>query len=335
MKKQILSLSLLLSAIGVSAQTVNAFYPVNSSTYTYTLATAPAILDETATGANVTWSFNNLMADGYSETTVHTPTAEQVATYPGTASVVTTTVDAGTASEFFLGAQASVVKVTGAASSGIILNYNTANLSLGSFPKLFSDTATGSTTGGTFSYSGINGTFTGTGTTSVDGYGTLNVSIGSDGTPQSLSVTRLKIQQNITLFYLGAQVGTLAQVLYTYYAAAPADAPVFRTLTTTVVAPAFSLNETQQSIESYYVVLGLNEPAAVATIAIAPNPVGNVLHLTGTTEVKAITVTDASGRIVLHSNAANDVSVGHLSAGMYYVTVEAGATVQTLKMLKQ
>ncbi|RYD89966.1 MAG: T9SS type A sorting domain-containing protein, partial [Sphingobacteriales bacterium] len=324
MKKTLLSIALL-TVMATSAQTVNNFYPITTNQTTYTLADSQPALDETPSGENAAWSFINLTGYGYSETTVLAATSQQQSAYPGTTSVVSTQ----GASEFFLAnALNGGVSLTGASSSGIMLNYSTDNFNLGTFPKAYGNSVTDNVAG-TFTGGGVSGTFTGTGTTSVDGYGSLNTNIGDDGTPATITVTRLKIQQNLTLSYSGIPIGTLTQVMYSYYAATPNNAPVFRTLTAVINLPLMNINETQQSIESYYdPLMSVYDPANTPAMAIAPNPVKDVLHLEGTTDITGVTVFDAAGRMVLQSGAANDIAVSHLSAGIYYATVTAGTAVK-------
>jgi hypothetical protein len=334
MKKTLLTLTLL-CAIGAKAQTVNNFYPLTAPEATYSLATSSPELDESTAGANVTWNFTNLNDYGFSETSVVTPTTAEGTTYPGTTSVIFTDTESGNPSQFFLANGINGgVSVTGVVYGGVTLNYSTNNFSLGTFPKSFDNTVTDDVAG-TFTANGISGTFTGSGTTSVDAHGTLNLNIGADGEEATLSVTRLKITQMLTLNYLGAPIGTLTQTMNSYYAETPANVPVFRTITATVSVPGFNINETQQAIESYYnPTAGIGMPEALGYFRITPNPVAGTLHLAGANEITDITVTDTAGRIVAR-HVANDGDVSHLSQGIYVVSATTEKGTQTVKMVKQ
>ena len=335
MKKTLLSIALLLS-VASFGQTVNNFYPFNPDLSPYTLATSSPELDQSAMGENVIWNFNNLAGYGNSVTTVEEATSEQQATFPGSTLTVSTTSETEIVSEFYLANDISgSVSVIGASSNGLTLNYITNNFNLGNFPKSYGNTAISDEVAGTFDGNGVNGTFSGIGTVSVDGYGVINTNIGISGQPQTLTVTRLKIEQNLNLYFSGVPVGTLTQVMYSYYSISPQDEPIFRTLTATVNIPAFGINETQQSIEVYAdPSMGIDYTASLTKVAIAPNPVNDVLHIGGSNDITAITVVDTAGRMVLQSTG-NDVSVSHLSSGIYYVSATAGNAVKTLKMVKQ
>ncbi|KOS06518.1 hypothetical protein AM493_11100 [Flavobacterium akiainvivens] len=332
MKRTLLSVALLLS-LAASAQTVNNFYPLTTPTTTYYLLTSETTLDESEAGENVNWNYTGLQPNNNeSYTGVAEPTTAELDEYPGTTQVVNTSVNTEVISQFFLaGSDNGNVAVTGASASGILLNYATNNFDLGTFPKSFSTTAVTDDVAGTFSTGNYEGTFTGTGTTLVDATGTFNAII--NDIEVSIPVVRLKIEQDLDLFFSGLPLGTLTQVMYSYYAETPANLPVFRTLTATVNLPAFNVNQTEQSIETYYLpVMGVEKPEAYL-LAIAPNPVNNTLHIEGA-EITGITVTDTMGRTVLQSNS-NDTDVSNLANGVYTVSAATAYGVKTLKMVKQ
>ena len=329
MKKTLLT-ALLLAAVGVSAQTVNTFYTISPNTYQYKLAESAALLDESASGANAAWNFSNLTAGGNSFTAI---IASAPVDFPTTNTLVETTGDFDTTQFYLNNATGGATYVTAASSGGIVLNYSTNNAFLGTFPKAYSDAATSDPVAGSFTYEQNSGTFTGTCTTSVDGYGTLTTNVGT--TPAGTPVTRLKIVQNLNLVSGIIPLGTVTQTMYSYYAASPADAPVFRTLTLVMNFPLFGVNDTTQSIESFYNPTADTQQFAANKIAITPNPVADVLHFTGNAQITKVTVTDAAGRQVLQQAAANDVNVAQLSAGVYYVTAHTAEGIATQKIVKQ
>jgi len=337
MKKTLLS-TLLLAAVGMSAQTVNTFYTISANTYQYQLAESATPLDESASGENVAWNFSGLTAYGYSSTATLAATAGQEAEFPTTNTVVETSGEFD-ATQFFLNnAPGGGTFLTAANSNGILLDYAADDAFLGIFPKAYGAAAVADAVAGSFTYvteeDTYNGTFSGTCTTSVDGYGTLTTNVGT--TPAGTPVTRLKIVQVFNVVSSGFPVGTVTQTMYSYYAATPADAPVFRTLTLVMNLPILGLNnETTQSIESYYDPLMATNPFSVNKFIIAPNPVADVLHFTGDAQITKVTVTDAAGRQVLQSAIANDVNVSGLSAGIYYVTAQTDNGSTTLKVAKQ
>lgn len=341
MKPKLLLPALLLSVSAFAQQPINSFYnftasPGGTEEDLYTMVTSAVSLNEVAAGANMVWNFNQLTETGNTVTEVITPDAGIVATYPGTTMVVhtTTTGNGGGSGEtyyYLATTTAGAVSLTGAQTSGIELNYST-NAFIGTFPLNYGYTNTAAVAG-TFDYQGVSGTFTGTGTSAADAYGTLTVNV---GIANAMPVTRLKTVQDLNLVYMGAPVGTLTQTIYSYYAATPSSGPIFRSITSHINVPIMSIDQTVSSLESYFGnTLGVNQSVAPATISIMPNPVANVLHFSGSESVNSVTVTDASGRVVLTPKAANDIDVSGLSTGVYYVSVQSGAGVSVQKMVKQ
>ncbi|WP_116790563.1 T9SS type A sorting domain-containing protein [Flavobacterium psychrotrophum] len=337
MKKTLLS-ALLLAAVGASAQTVNSFYTVSTGVTDYYLAESDPAINETPTGADASWTFPGLSNYGNSHTSVLAATTEQSTAYPGTTSVVETTGDFATTQFFLANAVNGQVGVTAATASGMLLNYSTNNLNLGTFPKSFGATATDDTVAGTFSGNlndtAITGTFSGDATTSVDAYGIITYF--SAGMPIVISVTRLKIEQDLNLYLAGIPIplATLHQVMYSYYNEGLTTGPVFRTLTATVNSATLGVNETQQSIESYYDLTLSSENFTALKISIAPNPVNNVLHFTGNTDITDVIITDAAGRNVL-SAKGNDINIAHLNCGVYFVSAQTASGTLTQKVVKQ
>lgn len=337
MKKILLS-ALLLAAVGASAQTVNSFYTVSTGTTDYFLADSDPAINETAAGADASWSFPNIRNYGNSQTSVLAATSQQSTAYPGTTSVVETTGDFDPTRFFLANTANGQVAVTAAIASGTSLNYNTNNLNLGTFPKSFGGAATDDTVAGTFSAnfnnSDIAGTFTGTAATSVDAYGFI--SYFSAGMPVIITVTRLKIEQDLDLYLTGIPIpmATLHQVMYSYYNESLSNGPVFRTLTATVNSTTLGFNQTQQSIESYYDLALTSEHFTSLKVNVAPNPVKDVLHFTGDADITAVSVTDAAGRTVLNAKG-NDINVAHLNSGVYFVSAQTASGTLTQKVVKQ
>ncbi|RYD89967.1 MAG: T9SS type A sorting domain-containing protein, partial [Sphingobacteriales bacterium] len=138
--------------------------------------------------------------------------------------------------------------------------------------------------------------------------------------------------------YMGAPIGTLTQTLYYYYNFfSPAAGPVFRSTSTHITMPLYNVDETQNLYESYTnSTLGNQDIAALPNaVTLVPNPVKDVLHLENGTDVTAVTVFDAAGRMVLQSALANDIDISPLSAGVYVVNVKSGNKIASLKMIKQ
>lgn len=79
--------------------------------------------------------------------------------------------------------------------------------------------------------------------------------------------------------------------------------------------------------------VGIINPENKADVLIYPNPANDILYIEGI--VKTVTVFDMSGRSVLQRENQNTLSLGHLPAGVYVISIENenGRSVQ--KLIKQ
>ncbi|TRW26535.1 T9SS type A sorting domain-containing protein [Flavobacterium zepuense] len=343
MKTKLLLPALLLSIAGFAQEPIGSFYSstivdgaVNEDKYLLVDSETP--IDQSAAGANVVWNFDGLTEYTQSYTSVIIPSAADIAEYPTTNWKVQTRTITGNGeniTNYFLNVNdIGGTSLTGAEASGIVLNYSTNNAFLGDFPISYEYTNTDQVAGN-FEGQGVEGTFTGTGTVTVDAYGTLTVNEGiADATP----VTRLKTVQNLTLNYLGFPVGTLEQTIYSYYNTdVLATGPIFRSITTHVVVESAEVDQTVESYESYEATALNVKDITLASnkLLVVPNPVNNVLHFEGNTVVNSVSIADITGKIVLIANTANDINVGALNSGVYFISTQTETGVQFTKIVKQ
>jgi hypothetical protein len=323
--------SFLFTSVAALAQSIPGFYSPIAPAVNYDVVTSSASLNEAAAGANISWNFNSLATVGTSVTQTWASTTAQ---FPNTTAMVrtTTTIDGqDNVNDIFLALPASGASITGISFIEVTLNYNTNNLLVGAFPLSYGHNTT-DTVSGTFVGLGATGTFTGTAIVQVDAYGSFTANVG--GIPANTTVTRLKVTQNLTFSSGPIPLGTATQTIYSYYSSQSVTDPVFRSTTTTLNLPLVNINDTTISHEILSATLGTGQFAVSKTV-IAPNPVVDVLHFSGDTTVTGVIVTDLSGRIVLQSKAANDISVSHLSAGIYNVAIQSAAGTTLQKMVKQ
>ena len=331
---------LLLSFLTNAQSPINSFY-IQDDAY-FAVVTSNTPIDQTASGANQVWNFDQLVAVGTSNYTNAFPNAEETATFPNTNGVIlsTSTNNMVTAtSQLFLKDVATVISITGLRSADLELNFTSNNATLGAFPMNYGFTNT-DLVAGTFSYTTYSGTFTGNIVTSVDAYGTLYRNEG--GIPNS-NVTRLKTVITISLNYgFFNNVGTITQTTYSYYQNAPSsvNAPLFRTSTTTAVVPLASIDQTDTLMESFSaVILGTDGVSYQKKgLEIAPNPVVNRLELklNDTLTVYSIAIVDAAGKIVLTQDMPQQfIDVSALQKGIYLVKIETNQGSMTKKILKE
>jgi len=302
----------------------------------YSVVTAGPNLDESISGANSSWNFAPISLQTVSHTTAKLATEAQREEYPGTALVIETRTEVAGSDDdimtYYMGDTPIMeTLLAGVESPGMNLKY-TDNLYIGEFALSYGHTVD-SDVSGTFDINGITGTFTGTANAAVDANGILIIN--EDGT-DNLGATRLKIVQELQLFSNNISTGTLTYTMYYYYSIfSPSAGALARSTYATLDIPSLDISESNSKHEFYTnSTLGIDALALRDSLSIAPNPVNDVLHIAGSDDITAITVVDAAGRTVLQSTG-NDVSVSHLSSGIYYVSATAGNAVKTLKMVKQ
>ena len=340
MKIKLLLSALFISGAAFAQEPIPAFYNFtpNVEEDAYVVAGSLLPVDQSASGENVVWNFNQLIQETQSSTRVIAPSATDVATFPGSTMLVRTSTEVTggeNITNYYLATSAAGgFAITGFQTPQMELNYSTSNGFVGNFPLSYGYTNTDTNISGTFTGLGVSGTFAGTGTTTVDAYGTLTVNVGSaNATP----VTRLKIVQDISLTYSGLPAGTITQTIYSYYSTTLTTGPIFRSISTTLNVPLLGIVDNITTNYESYMATALNtaEFANKNSVSIAPNPVKDVLHFAGDKAITGVIITDSSGRVVLQSKAGNDIDVNNLSSGVYYVALQSGTGTEVQKMVKR
>lgn len=336
MKTKLLLFALLFSFAAFS-QTISSFNSDPNSDFTIVNPSAP--IDQTPTGANAVWTFNNLNAAGTNIDTYAAPTAAQVSTYPGTTEVLSITTQGGTptVSEFFQREDGSGTYITGVSQGDIVLNYNTTNAFIGLFPLNFNTNNSGAVAG-TFTYQGTNGTFTGTFTATVEAYGTLNIP--DPILPDYIgNVTRLRIDQNLSFSIppIFNNIGTLTQTTYYYYDDV-ADNVAFRYTNATIVSGFLGVNETTETHERNTEITLSRNTVDATRFELYPNPAKDFITINSKDNqvIKTVSIVDVQGRNVFTSSVATArVPVASLQQGMYFITLETeSGAVTTKKFIK-
>ncbi|NMH27480.1 T9SS type A sorting domain-containing protein [Flavobacterium silvaticum] len=329
---------LLVCLIGFSAfaqSPIPTFYGYGSWP-AYTVCTTPTPIDQTASGENITWNFDQLVELGLSESHTIDPLPAEVTTFPNTTLVnQTNTMVGGTSylNNIYFSDTAGTVSVTGVSNPDVTLNFSTNNATLGAFPMAYGF-SNSDAIAGTFAYSTYEGTFTGTAVTTVDAYGTLSMNISGIGPNTPIEVTRLKTVMTLSLNYILPNVGTIIQTTYSYYAANYPGYPIFRSTTNDISVPIASINDVTTTYESFQMAL-LNAPeASVPQISLAKNPVRNVLEIVGADTIEKIEIADLSGRIVSQTNSSESIDVSGLSSGVYVALIHMGQNTVSRKFIK-
>lgn len=317
MKIKLLTLFLLLiTVLGFSQTDIEQFQSATGSQY----AQVTGAIDQSPTGASASWDFTSL-------TTTATILTDTYADAPPT-STIQTSEGATLISEIGLNTSAGVLSITSALASGIQLNYSDFAI-IGTFPLSFGYSNTDS----------LEGTFTGpasgsalnTSTISVDVDAWGNLKVGTfDG-----EVTRLKIIQDLNLLVGGFISANAIQTSYFYYDANSNDL-VFRT--THLFAPLSSIDNTiMESLTSYTLSTQKNQ-IAESDIKLVSNPVKDVLRFVASNfiEIKAITISDISGRIVLKADTnESSLNVSQLTSGIFLASITTNKGIVTKKFVKK
>ncbi|UPS90531.1 T9SS type A sorting domain-containing protein [Bizionia sp. M204] len=336
MKKTLLLLSTIVTSIGFAQSPINDFFSIPMSSYAIVEST-PA-LDQSASGAGLTWNFTNLTAVGTNTDTYAAPDAGQLSLFPGTTEVLTITTLGSLEVNNILAKEemSGVFSFTGVTAAGIELNYNLNNALLGTFPLAYTDT-TSDPVAGSFSSDAASGDFTGTITTSVDAYGTLNMNDVGEGA-YSGNVTRLKVVQDLTLTVVIFN-GSVTQTSYYYYDNSNGNL-VFRSNTAEIVFAFAGINETITLMESF-----LTNPLTTPSnnwvekeFQVIPNPVNDVLNISynAPNTIQSIRVSDLNGRLVLSAvGSSKTTDVSSLQSGLYIVAVQTEGGLMLKKFLKK
>ncbi len=344
MKQQLLYVLLLFASYFSFAQApINQF--VNDTETDYAIIDSTVLLDESASGASVTWNFTSLSQVGTNTDTNVAPSAGEQSTYPGTTEVlvVTTDVMPPAESRLFIRDVANQISITGAAQEGLELNLSN-NATLGTFPLSFgysnADTVSG-TFAGSVDGTNVNGTCSGTFITDVDAHGTLNLNDFGLG-PYSGSVTRIKTVLDVTLIVAGIfNIGTVTQTGYYYFDDSDGSL-VFRTSTNEFDIDAFG-NQFMDTIALYEAqdrsTLSIaNNTLQLSDIKLFPNPTANVLNISTSdlNTIKSLQITDLNGRTFIKLNDNfESINVSSLQSGLYLIQMKTSEGNITKRFIKK
>ena len=316
-------------------------YPVDGySNRSYLIFSSATPLDESATGADLLWNFNDLTAVA-AETVINlVPTASELAAFPNTYMVSNlarhaldgTVLSVG--KEYISMGTNNTRFLNGFEEPDLLLQLNfTDHLLIGAFSLEYGDSVS-DVIAGTYDYDTYSGTFSGTTTSTVDAYGSLSTN-GFDGI--TYEVTRLKILANFDFAY-GAMgdVGTMVQVKNYYYREGDLF-PFFKSFTTTINIPLLGVNETSTELRQANPAL-LNSAEIIYEVGpiTFQNPVANELILEETPiAITAIKIYDTVGKCVLtKSFDGSNTDVSTLAQGMYLIHFITDQGIISRKMLK-
>lgn len=81
--------------------------------------------------------------------------------------------------------------------------------------------------------------------------------------------------------------------------------------------------------------LAVNEGSAKNNLKVYPNPVGDVVNLTASKEVKSVTIYDLSGKKIKSTTDTKQINVSNLAKGTYILQANYGTSVENTKIIKK
>ena len=81
--------------------------------------------------------------------------------------------------------------------------------------------------------------------------------------------------------------------------------------------------------------LGINKLNDNYALEVYPNPVNEILNINGSVEFKSFSLKDIFGREVLNGDYTNSIDVNHLKTGIYFIVLNFGNEIKTIKFLKE
>lgn len=292
-------------------------------------------LDHAASGANAQWHFDGLSVEAEEEYLNQSPTVAEASAFPG----------ATKRTDFRVANNVVGVEFTANDGSAIValqtqqfaLTYTDA-ADLGTFPMSFGYANTDSVSG-TYQYGTYTGTFSGTLTTSVDGYGTML----SDFLQNPVAVVRLKTVQALNVQYSPfGNVGTVVITTYHYYdtSLSPGrDWPFFKSTSTAISIPLLGVNETDTALEIQNSTFLLRNPefSNKTKVTLSPNPAQDVLNLRFADGyvIESAAVSDLTGKKVLaETGNAPAIDISGLQSGVYLLTLTSKLGSETHRFVK-
>ncbi len=335
--KKIITLYCLFFYILVQSQTpISSYYSAPNSSFGII---DPTIVLNQTSGTNQTWNFTNLVKIGESVDSYSTPTSQETTLYPGTnstltiSSVINTT---NTSNQLFTNNTSNQISITALKGVDFEINYNTNNALIGIFPLNYGYNNVDNV-GGSFVYQTNSGTFTGTITTTVDAYGTLNTNNIGFGA-FSGNVTRLRTVQNLNLSSgIFTNIGTATQTNYNYYDTSTGYL-VFRYSSININVPILAINQTNTSIESFQtILLSRAENELNNSIVLFPNPLKSVLNIQNSSEdnIDSIRILDSQGKEILKQSIKNQIDLSNIANGIYIAIFETEKGSITKKIIKE
>lgn len=289
-------------------------------------------VNNTGSGANVTYDNSALTGGGIAVLSYSTPSAGDITSYPGTTIKSTD----GTNSTY-LKQSATTLEMTGAVISAGTLNFSADNATIMTYPLSYGNTSTDNAKG-SFTTTLANGLLKGTVTVNADATGTLLLAANTYN-----NILRVKITQNFNLYQSSDTnyvfpIGTLTGTTYQYYNM-QSKFPLLTYAEGNISVPLLGINQNSSDATAQaFTFLAANNFSSDKIISLYPNPAENFIYLkmleeTGKTSG---TIYNMEGKLIKQVLLKNNViDISDLSAGEYLLRIENKNIQQSMKFIKK
>ncbi|WP_288374178.1 T9SS type A sorting domain-containing protein [uncultured Chryseobacterium sp.] len=323
MKKSLLFLlgaSAMLSAQITLTKTAND--PVSGDVINYNQLNGS--VDNSATGANVTFSNGSLTMGASSQTTYSVPTSAEITTFPGSTIKM---VDGATT--IYYKATATKLEITGIVNPQATLNFNVDNGTYNNYPTTYGP-AQNDTAKGTFSSSVANGLFSGTLATQADAYGTLII-----GNKTYNNVLRVKYTQSFNLYssfdvIYSNPIGTVTNTAYAYYDASHRYA-LLSTSSGNISVPLLGINQSTSSAQALSeTFLAVNNAVKKENLVVYPNPAKDFIGFKGNTDnYSKANIYSLDGKLVKTAEVkSGNIQISDLPPASYFIEMSEKNTAE-------
>ncbi|WP_347218541.1 T9SS type A sorting domain-containing protein [Chryseobacterium sp.] len=286
-------------------------------------------VDNSATGANVTFSNGSLTLGAPALVSYLTPSASEISTFPGSNIKM---VEGATA--ILYKASPTKLEITGIVNPQVTLNLSMDNGTYINYPTTFGPAQT-DTAKGTFTSSVINGICVGTTSVQADAYGTLIL----NGQTYN-NVLRVKFIQNFSLHLpiditFANPLGTVSNTAYSYYDISHRY-PLLSSTNLNVSVPALGINQTTSTAMALNIAtLAVNNTIKKENFSVYPNPAQDFIGFKGNTEnYSKAHIYSLDGKLIKTADVnSGNIQISELPPASYFIEI-SGKNSETKKNIK-
>ncbi|KMQ59457.1 hypothetical protein ACM46_20415 [Chryseobacterium angstadtii] len=280
--------------------------------------TVTGTVNNSATGANVTFSNGGLTQGAASPTTYSAPSSSEITTFPGS-----TIKMVGGGTTIFYKASASKLEITGIVNPQATLNFSVDNGTYMNYPTVYG-TPQSDNARGTFSSSSANGLFSGTMGTLADAHGTLII-----GNKTYTNVLRVKFTQVFNLYAsfditYSNPIGTLTNTAYSYYDGTHRYALLSSTAGN-ISVPLLGVNQsTSNAVALNETFLAVANAVKKENFTVYPNPAQDFIGFKGDMEnYTSANIYSLDGKLIKTSDIqSGKIQISELPPASYFIEVK-------------